>query len=400
MKVETVFAPVGDDPPKATLLYGADVRDTLKTIPDKSVQVICTSPPYWGLRDYGVQPTIWGGDEKCDHDWEETFCRKCGAWMGTLGQEPHPKDFAAHVVEIMEEARRVLRDDGTLWLNLGDTYAANKSCQVPSTKWGAAAPQLAGKMSVPEGFKPKDLVGVPWRVAFALQDKGWWLRSDIIWSKPNGLPESVTDRPTKAHEYVFLFTKKPHYFYDPEAIRERQNDSSGHSRRSVWPVLTQPFEGAHFATWPPDLVRLMVKAGSSEKGCCPTCGAPWKRVVRRGEEPEFRYLNTKAERDANQVPNQPVKKRLPQKIKTRNTLGWEPTCNCPAADPVRCAVMDIFSGSGTTGMVALQENRNYIGIDLNEQYLEMAKARITGERAPSKSSDQSNGVLDLFSEKP
>jgi len=277
-----------------------------------------------------------------------------------------------------------LRPDGTLWLNLGDTYAANRNFQVPDGKYKDVGNYRG--MKVPDGLKQKDLVGIPWRTALALQDAGWYLRSDIIWSKKNPMPESVTDRPTKAHEYVFLLTKKPQYFYDAFAVRENpaeyirkggtgvyladgatthgvgsqtfhQMNPMGRNRRSVWTIPTQSYTGAHFATWPPQLVELMIKAGSSEKGCCAACGAPWER--------------------AGDI--------------------WRPTCQCSSKVVNRSVVMDIFSGSATTGMVALQNGRNYIGIDANPDYLDLAKARILGQMAPQKTSKpESDSVFDLF----
>lgn len=409
MEPVVVTHPLGDDPPAATLWYGRDARETLRNLPDKSVQTICTSPPYWGLRDYGVEPTVWGGDPACRHEWDGSACRKCGAWLGALGLEPDFRDYIAHLVEVLEEARRVLRDDGTFWLNLGDSYASGKGhCFNPGggansfgnkiKEAGARVQNRPNKSDLDRmRLKEKDLIGIPWRAAFALQERGWWLRSDIVWKKSNGLPESVTDRPTKAHEYIFLLTKSSSYFYDTEAVRERPADGTpGRNRRSVWSVPTQPFDGAHFATWPPDLVRLMIKAGTSEKGRCPVCGAPWRRIVGKEGAPGFCYAGKKVGDRGAQVPSHDTKKRLPETMQNRITTGWEPSCGCPAAPPVRCAVMDIFSGSGTTGMVSFQENRDFIGIDLNPKYLELAKARIVDERSPSDPSDQDDCVLTLF----
>ena len=234
----------------------ADVREGLKSLPDGCVQTCVTSPPYWGLRDYGLEPSIWGGEAGCRHEWGEKipqnsrhlytednsgkespvagkgaypssrgqYCR-CGAWSGCYGLEPTPELYVQHTVEIFREVRRVLRPDGCLWLNLGDSYAgggrAGKNPELlknhlmfgkPKSEYNASIMTLPSP--IPEGLKPKDLVGIPWRVAFALQADGWWLRSDIIWAKPNPMPESVTDRPTKAHEYIFLLTKSgtPQYW--------------------------------------------------------------------------------------------------------------------------------------------------------------------------------------------
>lgn len=254
-----------------------DCLETMRGIPDESVNCCITSPPYFGLRDYGH--------------------------AGQIGLEDTPDAFVARLVEVFREVRRVLRDDGTLWLNLGDSYAANRSYQVEQTKGGAkhGPAQAAGGRSqraADYGLKNKDLIGIPWRVAFALQADGWYLRQDIIWHKPNPMPESVRDRCTKAHEYVFLLSKGPRYFFDAEAVkvaakypgdnraqrrdtrkdleplcqdngsRQRTGNPTSErvNRRSVWTVTTKPFKGAHFATFPPDLIEPCILAG------CPVGG--------------------------------------------------------------------------------------------------------------------------------
>lgn len=233
-------------------------------------------------------------------------------------------------------------------------------------------------------LKPKDLVGMPWRVAFALQADGWWLRQDIVWAKPNPMPESVTDRCTKAHEYVFLLTKSAQYYYDQKAVRESQSDSIAarerykykpsagrkasdntdvnwngdelaksfgdgtgtRNRRSVWTIPTQPYPQAHFATFPEALVRPCIMAGTSEKGCCSECGAPWERL-------DGVYVNTR-------------------------TTGWRPSCKCNA-DVLPCAVLDPFMGSGTVGVVAGRGGRTFIGIELNPEYITLAEQRLAQE---------------------
>jgi DNA modification methylase len=305
----------------ARLLRG-DALAGLAQLPDESVQCVVTSPPYWGLRDYGND--------------------------GQLGLEPSPEEYTARLVGVFREVRRVLREDGTLWLNLGDSYTSGgrkerdpgRSKIHPAFEGESFADGL--RPDTPVGLKPKDLVGVPWRVAFALQADGWWLRSDIIWAKPNPMPESVTDRPTKAHEYLFLLAKSQRYYFDQDAVREpseypddnrkaRQkkddyntqmgnrgrvrsvinpiNDKAYPQRnvRSVWTVPTQPFPGAHFAVFPPKLIEPCIKAGSSE-----------------GD-----------------------------------------------------AVLDPFCGSGTTGVVALRLDRRFVGIEINPEYCELAWQRIT-----------------------
>jgi DNA modification methylase len=236
-------------------LYVGDVREQLAQLPDESVHCVVTSPPYWGLRDYGTG--AWdGGDADCDHAQQRreqdqdskqatsggsardslagrNVCRKCGATRidQQLGLEPTPEQYVANMVDVFREVRRVLRRDGTCWVNLGDSYASGEVGRVdaPNKAPGLAATQAARsdrRIKQQTGLKPKDLVGIPWRVAFALQADGWYLRSDIIWSKPNPMPESVTDRPTKAHEYVFLLTRAPRYFFDQEAVREAHSSDA------------------------------------------------------------------------------------------------------------------------------------------------------------------------------
>lgn len=292
--------------------------DVLKTLDDCSIQTCITSPPYWGLRDYGVG--------------------------GQLGLEKTPNEYVAKMVEVFREVRRVLRNDGTLWLNLGDSYAGSGKGAWDNKNGGQKEvyiPDPNGPQSkiakVPDGLKSKDLVGIPWRVAFALQADGWYLRQDIIWHKPNPMPESVRDRCTKSHEYIFLLSKSERYYFDCESVKEKaakgsagslfnKGKTAGHqmgrssdiqridattrNRRSVWTVATQPFKGAHFATFPPKLIEPCILAGSKE-----------------GD-----------------------------------------------------TVLDPFNGAGTTGLVAFRENRNYIGIELNPEYAEIAEKRIENER--------------------
>ena len=264
-----------------------DCRDLLKLLPDESVQCVVTSPPYWGLRDYGV--------------------------AGQVGLEPSPQEYVAQMVAIFREVRRVLRSDGTCWLNLGDTYFGSGGAGGDYAEGGLKAGQPKFKAGRESGgvLKPKDLIGVPWEVALALRNDGWWLRSDIVWAKPNPMPESVTDRPVKAHEYIFLLAKSGRYFFDCDAVAEKSarvwqisasdrvqrvlatggaltggtgNGTGEHdtrSLRSVWTVATHPFSQAHFATFPPKLIEPCIKAGTSEKGQCEACGKPWVRVTER-----------------------------------------------------------------------------------------------------------------------
>ena len=216
-----------------------DCREVLKTLPSEQFHTCITSPPYWGLRDYNSSEQ--------------------------LGLEKTPQEYVALLVEVFRDVRRVLRDDGTLWLNLGDSYSG--SGKGPSSSLNKEYHHLENTHSkiIPDGLKPKDLVGVPWRVAFALQEDGWFLRQDIIWHKPNPMPESVQDRCTKSHEYLFLLTKSEHYFFDNESIQEASEDGV-RNKRSVWSVPTRPYKEAHFATFPPQLIEPCIKAGSPEGG--------------------------------------------------------------------------------------------------------------------------------------
>jgi len=329
-----------------------------------------------------------------------------------------------HLVEMFREVRRVLRSDGTLWLNMGDCYAAsapgNKTLGVSakSTLHGVMSNTYRETLSqsvqqarnkIVEGLKPKDLVGIPWSVAFALRADGWYLRSDIIWSKPNPMPESVTDRPTKAHEYLFLLSKSAHYYYDADAIREpprleyigkevglqpkregdRRHDGGnrffidgrvGRNCRSVWIIPTQPYKGAHFATFPERLVEPCIKAGTSERGACGRCGAPYERITK----PSERYARAlgKPWAQGTEVSDSHVNKNygmLPKGCPRHaeyDTIGWQPTCECGVGERVPCVVLDPFFGSGTVGVVAKRLDRRFIGIELSADYCRMAEERL------------------------
>jgi len=313
------------------MIITGDCLEVMKTLENKSVQTCITSPPYWSLRDYGVD--------------------------GQMGLENTPEEYVAKMVEVFREVRRVLRDNGTLWLNLGDSYAANRGgSPMPAETLAGGVSGRGDKVAnrgresgftpnpdpASHGLKHKDLIGIPWRVAFALQSDGWYLRQDIIWHKPNPMPESVTDRCTKAHEYIFLMSKSASYYYNNEAIKEpsanlgktaikfggnkygdsddtkhatksgnEYTDTGTRNKRDVWTVPNRPFKESHFATFPPQLIEPCVKAGSK------------------------------------------------------------------AGD----TILDPFSGAGTTGLVAFQHEREFIGIELNPEYAEIATRRIEHERS-------------------
>ena len=430
-----------------TLLQG-DCRNVLATLPDESVQCCITSPPYWGLRDY--RTASWeGGDQNCDHvadpsktkkfgndafnedrpSREETktagyyfdkVCGKCGATRidAQLGLEQSPEEYVDNLVEVFREVRRVLRDDGTLWLNLGDSYAGSgKGRNSDGTRTdftglsGASGGCIEGIQPIHKhiyGLKPKDLVGIPWRVAFALQADGWWLRQDIIWAKPNPMPESVTDRCTKSHEYIFLLTKSAKYFYDNEAVKENSlhvgvthraaNKGKAHSgevgldtrpkvdwttpetrnKRSVWTVTTKPFKGAHFATFPPDLIEPCVLAGTSHFGACAECKTPYQRLVEKGDVPKRKTRDNLL----GVYPGRKTTTRLntvDMAVIPTATTGWGKMCNCTTDAVEPCVVLDPFSGAGTTGVVAIKHSRCYIGTELNPDYLEISRKRIQAE---------------------
>lgn len=266
---------------RGSTLFEGDALTVLRHLPSESARCVVTSPPYWGLRDYGIEEQI--------------------------GLETTVPQFLNRLVAILAEVKRVLTSDGTLWLNIGDGYTSgNRGWRAPDKKNPARAMDV--RPDTPEGLKPKDLIGVPWRLAFALQADGWYLRSDIVWNKPNAMPESVKDRPARSHEYLFMLSKSEKYYYDWQAGREKTDGGGLRNRRSVWNVNTKPFAGAHFATFPPDLIRPCVQA-STEPG-------------------DY--------------------------------------------------VLDPFFGSGTVGLVCQEENRQYIGIELNPEYVSLAAERLQG----------------------
>ena len=369
-----------------------DALTELGKLPDGCVDTCVTSPPYWGLRDYGVE--------------------------GQLGLETTPDEYVAKMVAIFREVKRVLKPEGTLFLNLGDSYYSSGGAHKNDVNPGISKSYFRGGVpranacGTHQTLKPKDLVGIPWRVAFALQADGWWLRQDIIWHKPNPMPESVTDRCTKAHEYVFMLSKSARYYFDGAAIAEpsagnpaptweerkamgegnrrgfAQNAPSGchrvgggatRNKRDVWTIATHPYPEAHFATFPPELPRLCILAGTSERGACPECGAPRRRIVERksGMEGAHGGLRKRADAPGAEVSETSVFRT--GTIAETTTTGWEPTCECGREDTEPCLVLDPFMGAGTTGLVAKRLGRDYLGIELNPEYAAMAERRIKGD---------------------
>ena len=375
-----------------------DALEQLRELPDESVHCVVTSPPYWGLRAYG-------GD------------------AGMIGLEPTFDDHLANLVAVFCEVRRVLRGDGTLWLNYGDAYARgdrwDTGCQ---EGLGGRGGRIGEPLGLPRrsGYKPKDLMMMPSRVAMALQADGWWLRSEIVWQKKNPMPESVTDRPTSAHEKVFLLSKRAKYFYDAEAVRvpwmgavktprymgrhkhvipddkavksgpDVPDDfgaliSRGSNLRNVWSIATFAYPGSHFATFPPALVEPCIKAGTSAKGVCGECGAPWVRTVAKRKPPESLFgVARDADGMVRKNSSGGVKRTSGSKLQRflddnpPTTTGWQPTCE-HAAEVRQATVLDPFAGSGTVGLVADRLGRDAILIELNPEYAAMAEQRIVRE---------------------
>ena len=378
-------------------------------LPDGVVQCCVTSPPYFNLRDYQVPNQI--------------------------GLEKTPEEYIGNLLGVFREVWRVLRDDGVLWVNIGDSYANDSkwggSGSGPSTKnytsgLGGCIGQKARRTT---GYKPKELMLIPHRFAMAMQDDGWYLRSEVIWSKRSPMPESVRDRPTRAHEQFFLFSKQPRYFYDLYGVLEKAKyGSSGRADvkkggfnskyandaarkgdesfraisekrniRSVWSLSNESFKGAHYAVMPSKLVIPCIKAGSSEKGCCPECRSPWKRIVEKLRAP------TRPGRDTKVTTNNPlaVGNRDPERhVTSYKSVGWEPTCDCGIDETMPCLVIDPFSGAGTVPMVADNLGHHGIGFDAGMQYCRMACERINNphlEVAKSARVDKPMPLFDVMS---
>ena len=359
--------PLGWCHPVARLLYGVDFVEGLRSLGSETVHMICTSPPYWGQRDYGVE--------------------------GQIGREIKVESYIEALVRGFREAHRVLRTDGTLWLNLGDK------------------------------LDDRDYQLLPHRVALALKQEGWCLRSEIIWAKGRPQPSAANNRPNCMHEPVFLFTKRPSaYYYDINGERERppktaavggttphrvhnsggpglhQGAPCGRRLLSVWHFNLFPYEGAHLATWPPLLVQRMIRLGTSDRGCCPHCGTQWQRQVESLTKLEPHGQNA-LRGPGHELGDAHKAGRAGRDFKTtiaQNTVGWAPGCSCPEHASVPSTVLDPFSGSGTSGQMALANGRDYIGIDINPEYLGLAKHRICGEPLVPLAGDSGNPLAGLM----
>jgi DNA modification methylase len=362
----------------------------LRSLPADIIQCCVTSPPYWGLRSYGTEPQEWGGTPDCTHEWELTAprrlrsekdvknpntiqkhnvganhaldftktCTKCGCWHGELGHEPTPEQFVANLTDIFKEVRRVLRPDGVCWINIADSYHSNSRKRVPG---GARKPQ-----DEPLAYRGKNMALVPQKLAISLQEDGWYVRSEVIWHKKSTMPESTSDRCTRAHEQIWMVTKEANYFYNMDAIREPHKEDSirrihdsldwalegtgehinttqepgkfchpaGANKRDVWSLSHTQFEGEHYAGFPLELPRICIAASTSENGGCAECGTPY--------------------------------------------VGDKKNCKCETDKTLSCIVLDPFNGSGTTGVVALQMDRRYVGLELKEEYVKMTEQRFNG----------------------
>ena len=438
-----------------TRILVGDCRQTLRSLPDKSVHCVVTSPPYYGLRDYGTG-TWEGGNPDCDHKTRRPataangstlgggkattghqqegyaqVCARCGARRvdSQIGLEPALDAYLDTLVDVFAEVRRVLRDDGTLWLNIGDIYAGSGK--------GPTGAHGIGRHEARQGFhspkaswasKPKSLMLAPWRLLLALDAAGWYVRSIVAWCKRAPMPESVTDRPTNAWEPVFLLTKRPTYYYDAEAVRQPVAESTvgrgpvdfggakgrdyqaaippddpnyrhgseqwgrtfdytvssatGRNLWSYWLLSPEPYSEAHFATFPTEIPRRAILAGTSEKGVCPKCGKPWQRVTT--DAPDYAALKAgRRGTDTYQSRGLEAGNRFgsetPGDARRLVTTHWQPACRCNAGDPVPATVLDPFGGAGTTALVANRLGRHAILCELNPKYAAMARQRIVSD---------------------
>lgn len=430
-----------------------NLRANARTLPlaSGSVQCVITSPPYWGLRKYsGDQECVWGGAPLCRHNFlltvipavqrggrnqgnklddptgvtyrpqeatQHSTCKKCGAWRGAFGLELTIERYIEHTVEILREIRRVLRSDGVVFWNIGDSYAdGGRGSDMGSTLGGTRSNQVESRKVANRrvkqcDIKPKDLCLIPHRVAIAAQLDGWWVRSMIVWTKPNPMPESCTDRPTDAYEHIIMLTKSRKYFWDATAVREKTTGGAHHpgygnggpkaverektestfigwaeatrqrfpfrNLRNVWSFATQPYKGAHFATFPEELPRRCILAATSERGACAECGTPWERILEKipGEVESFNgssFTKGKTFAAANALATVGAGERTAEV----HTVGWKSVCDCKTKKTKPCVVLDPFGGSGTTARVAIELNRNAVSVDL--AYHDHSATRTTG----------------------
>ncbi|MFC1924264.1 DNA-methyltransferase [Chloroflexota bacterium] len=379
----------------------------LRQLPEGIAQMVCTSPPYWGLRKYDGEQEI--------EDWGCAF-----------GLEPTPEMYVEHTVEFLRAIRRVLRNDGVVFWNVGDSYNGASANQSGNHGYKDGRSNRDKRFSVGGvmGLKPKDLCLIPFRVAIAAQQDNWWIRSIIIWSKPNPMPESVKDRPTESHEYIIMMTKSKNYHWDMDAVREASEGTAGDRKafrghgdyttqggsnyyyggnrqgnqikgnngiaagrniRSVWEFPTEPYPEAHFAVFPTELPKRCIMAATSEKGNCSKCGKPWVRVVERTRmnRTELPKSDPRHRPNAYSGAYEDINGKGDAGYTDTKTIGWQPqcTCNAPTEPPI---VLDPFAGSGTVGEVAKSLGRKAILIDTSKKYCKLAEKRVMAVPLPMK----------------
>lgn len=450
---------------------------------DRSVHMVMTSVPYWGLREYEIPDVIFGGRQFCVHTWGEKsvrggpagkqgktsqrkgrsnsdaqrgrgrslgrFCQQCGAWQGQLGLEPDPWLYIEHLLSVFDEIWRVLRSDGTVWLNLGDCYTdggRGTDYRTGSTLQGARHNQAESrKVRVREkantGMRTKNLVLMPWRIAIALQDQGWNVRSIICWNKGNCMPGSQQDRPTSSWEPVFLLSKSKRYYYDRVAVMEpctgnshprgngtgpksedgiqglnRNNFSFAsatpdvvlaRNKRDVWTIMSEQLDEKHYAAYPESLVEPCILAGTSEHGCCADCGSSYTRIVEKQfagdmcpdngmREQGIRRTSAESKAKYRDVAKQAASRRMLENVKISRsaggdhdqpflppkTVGWKKTCSCETVEIVKPIVLDPFAGSGTTARVAERLDRRWVSLDLGYQDMQARRMRGIQKRIP------------------
>ena len=432
-------------------VYVGSCLDVLKTFPDESLDMCITSPPYWGLRDYGTEGQMWGGDEKCEHDFdkstrklhsgtwgekdnalphfknatklnwevEDRTCNKCGAWKGELGLEPTPEMFINNLCDIFDEVKRVLRPHGSCWVNLGDSYVRNPSQQDSVGKTGIKSTKyeynFKHKKSYSSTYKAKSLVQIPSRFAIEMTERGWILRNEIIWHKPSCLPSSATDRFTVDFEKMFFFTKNPKYYFKQqiEPVKEvslkraqyglNQTDNAqkavnvqnmkkmgtrfvnpnGRNKRTVWDVNTASFKGAHFAVYPPELIKSPIDAGCPELVDKVT-GLPRERNI---EKQSLERHELPKDHPSYRPERYEGKYEQGQRYATYDDKGY--TDGRDDKEFLPGIVLDPFFGSGTTAEVAMNQDKDWVGIELNPDFIEISDKRLEPTKIEKKTRDKS-----------
>lgn len=398
-------------------IYQGNVIDVLYTMPKDLVSCCVTSPPYWSLRDYGVEPQIWDGDKNCQHEWKEEvtkrpnaaggktgwnaakgkdnvsefvdyhkretysdFCKKCGAWRGALGLEPTAELYVKHMCDIFDGVKHTLRDDGVVYLNIGDTYISGGGS---SRHMGYGDPKnpkvgevdFAEPKTMPQTFPEKCLGMVPYRVALGMIARGWTLRNIIMWHKPNAMPTSVSDRYTVDFEPIFFFSKSSDYYFEQQFEKVSTKDIPPRIKRTTWSVSTKPLKEEHFAPYPEELVEDPIKAGCP-CAICNKCGKPREKIIERVGPSSYDLTKNDDKSHWKSEQGQKQNMRGPREAYERpiRELGFT-DCGCNAGFHSG-VVLDPFMGSGTTAIAAKKLGRDYVGIDLNQKYIDIANRRL------------------------